>query len=76
MKKILATFFALALSFGAFAQTGNDTMYVVKKGKIVYGFATKDVDSIIFYRASGLLNPPKDTVRITDTVNHGYRVDY
>ncbi len=66
MKQIAATVFVFALSFSVFAQN-NDTMFVVKKGKIAYKFATRDVDSIIFYHAFGLVDPPKDTIRITDT---------
>jgi len=48
MKKNIITIFAIALSFGVFAQQ-NDTMFI-HMGKTILEIPTKDVDSITFYR--------------------------
>ncbi|MDR0438495.1 MAG: fibrobacter succinogenes major paralogous domain-containing protein [Bacteroidales bacterium] len=66
MKKTISTIFAIALSFGIFAQQ-NDTMFVHSK-QFIHEFATQEVDSIIFYRTQGKMLIPCDTVFRVDTI--------
>ena len=66
MKKIITTLFAIALSFGAFAQQQRDTMFV-HKGQTIFHSATAEIDSIIFVR-TGVSVPLGSTVTIRDTV--------
>ncbi|MDR0436919.1 MAG: Ig-like domain-containing protein [Bacteroidales bacterium] len=61
MKKIIVTVFAIALSFGVYAQ--NDTMYIHMGGTILE-IPTKDVDSIIFYRTQTI---PVESVSLNQT---------
>ena len=65
MKKIIITFFAIALTFGAFAQQ-RDTMFV-HKGQTIFHSATAETDSIVFVR-TGASVPLGSTVTIRDTV--------
>jgi len=65
MKKIIITFFAIALTFGAFAQQ-RDTMFV-HKGQTIFHSATAEIDSIVFVR-TGASVPLGSTVTIRDTV--------
>jgi uncharacterized protein (TIGR02145 family) len=56
MKKIITTLFAIALSFGVFAQ--NDTMFIHTKHQHIYEFATQTIDSVIFYRTQPTMPLP------------------
>jgi len=65
MKKITTIIFAIALSFGVFAQQ-NDTMFV-HSGQTIFHISTSEVDSIIFNR-TGVSVPMGSTVIIRDTI--------
>ncbi|MCL2682373.1 MAG: RagB/SusD family nutrient uptake outer membrane protein [Bacteroidales bacterium] len=65
MKKLITTLFAIALSFGAFSQQ-NDTMFV-HTNQFIYEFATKDVDSIVFYRTQSSSTIPIGSVALNHT---------
>jgi|GEM_PF-5136199 len=69
MKKFISIIFAIALSFGVFAQ--SDTLFIHKGGQIISEYAVAEIDSILFFRTQATTPLPKDTVFITlppDTV--------
>jgi len=61
MKKNIITLFAIALSFGAFAQQ-RDTMFVHTTDQFIHEFPTHKVDSIIFERTQPRMTQPRDTI--------------
>jgi len=66
MKKLITIIFAIALSFGVFAQ--SDTLFIHKGGQIISEYAVAEIDSIVFFRTQATTPLPTDTIVRVDTV--------
>jgi len=70
MKKIIITLFAIALSFGTFAQ--QDNQMFIHQGQVIHEFTISETDSIVFYRTQEQTIPP---IVVVNRIETGVRVD-